>query len=201
MSRVAEDLFQFVSDPSIIEQLQADLDELHSCMKCRQWKASLVLVGSLIETVLYYHIESTDSIRTQISGFDKRPVGLNDLLQWAKKYSVIDDNLFKLADSIRDYRNLIHPRVQRRLKTQVTENLVQIGYGVFLEIVRSVNIKHRTLLNTEVESIVTEVVERVCNRSPTKADLQVYIPILQKYGRSQGALIVERSIRSELADQ
>jgi hypothetical protein len=198
MGTAAEDLFRFVTDSGVREQLQADLDELHNCMEYQQWKASIVLIGSLIEAVLYYHIEGTDSVRIQIPGFDNRPVGLNDLLQWAKKYGVIDDHLFRLADSIRDYRNLIHPRVQRRTKLQVTENLVQIGYGVFLEIVRVVNIKHHTLLGTEVETIVTEIVERVCHHSPTKADLQVYVPILQKYGRSRGALIVERSIESGL---
>jgi hypothetical protein len=200
MGTTAEDLLQFVSDPGVKDQLRADLDELHNCMECRQWKASIVFVGSLIEAVLYHHIEGTEPIRAQIAGFDKRSVGLSDLLHWARKYGVIDNNLFKLADSIRDYRNLIHPRVQKRMKVQVTEYLVQVGYGVLLEVVRQVNLKHRTLLNAEIKTIVSEIVESVCDRPVGEADLQVYGPILQKYGRSRGALIVERSIRSGLGE-
>jgi hypothetical protein len=180
MSTIADELFQFASDAEVKAQLQADLVELHVCMESKQWKASIIIIGSLIEAVLYYYIERTPAIRESIPGYDKRPIGLNDLLQWSRQYGVIDNNLFRLAEPIREYRNLIHPRVQDRLKIEVSENLVQIGYNVFHEIVRRTNAHHRTLSDASAETIVTEIVQSICNRAPTRADLQVYVPLLEK---------------------
>jgi hypothetical protein len=170
MSTIADELFQFASDAEVKAQLQADLVELHVCMESKQWKASIIIIGSLIEAVLYYYIERTPAIRESIPGYDKRPIGLNDLLQWSRQYGVIDNNLFRLAEPIREYRNLIHPRV----------HLVQIGYNVFHEIVRRTNAHHRTLSDASAETIVTEIVQSICNRAPTRADLQVYVPLLEK---------------------
>jgi hypothetical protein len=195
MSGDSQELFRFISKPEIKTHLQADLDELHGCMKSGLWKASIVLVGSLIEAVLYYHIEQTDSIRNSIPRFAQRHIGLNDLLQWAREHKVIDDGLFRLSEPIRDYRNLIHPRVQQRIGIQVTENLVQIGYNVLLEIIHSANKHHHLLISTDAKATVTAIVQETCNRAATKADFQVYVPILQKYGSSRGGRIVRRSLR------
>jgi hypothetical protein len=139
MSENENDLFKFMTKPEVKAQLTNDLDELHRCMKEGALKASAVLIGGLIECILYYHIESVDDIKNAIPRFDQREIGLSDLLQWARQYGIIDDNLFRLSEPIRDYRNLIHPRVQIRTKTLLSENLIQIGYNVLLEIIHSVN--------------------------------------------------------------
>ena len=196
MSNIADELFRFVTKPEIKSQITLDLSELHSCMKQGLLKASVVLTGALIECVLYYHIESVDSIRNTIPRFTQRDVGLSDLLQWARQYDVIDNNLFRLSEPIRDYRNLIHPRVRERTKTQLSENLVQIGYNVLLEIVRSVNRHYNVVQSQKAESIVARKVNEVASRSPTKADFHVYVPILEKYGYLRGELIIERSLRA-----
>jgi hypothetical protein len=195
---IADELFAFVTNAETKSQLSGDLNELHSCMKRGLLKASVVLTGGLIECVLYYHIEGVDTIRNSIPGFSKREVGLSNLLQWARQYYVIDDNLFRLSEPVRDYRNLIHPRVQERLKTQLSENLVQISYNVLLEIIRNVNRHHDVILNQQPETIVARKVNEICKRQPTKADYQIYVPILGKYGNSRGELIVERSLRATL---
>src|SRR5262245_49605731 len=109
MSKIGDELFHFTNKPEVKRQIQTDLDELHSCMEAKLWKASLILIGSLIECVLYYHIESVDGIRTSIPKFEVRNVGLSDLLQWAREHKIIDESLFRLSEPIRDYRNLIHP--------------------------------------------------------------------------------------------
>ena len=138
MNESSEDLFGF-AETEVRQLLSRDLDDLHICMKSSANKSAMVMIGSLIESVLYYHIESVDEIKKKIENFEKRNVHLSDLLTWAKQFGIIDDGLYKLADPIRDYRNLIHPRVQIRLGVQVSENLIQIGYNVLLEIIRSVN--------------------------------------------------------------
>lgn len=195
MSKLAEEIFRFVSDVDAKRLLLSDLDELHKCMEGQMWKASMVLSGSLIEAVLYHYINNTDTIRTQIQNFDKsNDVALNNLLVWAKQFNVIDENLFRLSEPIRDYRNLVHPRVQERLKVQVSSSLVQIGYNVFLEIVRNINKTYEASVSQEARVIVNQIVNEVRKSPATEADVQVYAPIIEKYGVAIGSKIVERSL-------
>jgi len=198
MNKNVNDLFRFITKPEVKAQLQNDLDELHVCMKQGALKASVVLIGGLVECVLYYHIESVDDIKNAIPRFDQREIGLSDLLQWARQYGIIDESLFRLSEPIRDYRNLIHPRVQIRTKTLLSENLVQIGYNVLLEIIHNVN-KHHTLVSGQkADAIVSKKVKEICNRPPTKADIQIYTPILEKYGFQRGELILERTLLASI---
>lgn len=194
MNESSLDLFGFAESEEIRQQLSHDLDDLHICMKSKTNKPAIVMIGSLIESVLYYHIESTDDIRKKIENFEKRNAHLSDLLSWAKQFGIIDDGLYKLADPIRDYRNLIHPRVQVRLGVQVSENLVQIGYNVMLEVIRSVN-KHADSLNSQkVDKLISKIVQEFCYRHPTDADIKVYSPIIEKYGFERGRLLIEKSL-------
>lgn len=195
MSEVLQDLFGFSDVKEVREQLSRDLADLHICMKANANKPAMVMIGGLMESVLYYHIESIDGIKKKIDNFEKRNVHLSDLLTWAKQFGIIDDGLYKLADPIRDYRNIIHPRVQVRLGVQVSESLVQIGYNVLLEIIRSVN-KHANTLNSQkADKVVAKVVQDVCKREPNNADIKVYIPIIEKYGVERGKSIIEKSLR------
>jgi hypothetical protein len=195
MNETSQDLFGFAESEEARQQLSHDLDDLHVCMKSNANKPAMVMIGSLIESVLYYHIESIEAIKKKIGNFEKRNVHLSDLLGWAKQFGIIDDGLYKLADPIRDYRNLIHPRVQIRLGVQVSEALVQIGYNVLLEIIRSVN-KHANSLNSQkADKVIAKIMQEICTREPNDADTKIYSPILEKYGFERGRLIIEKSLR------
>jgi hypothetical protein len=193
MNETVESYFEFAESDEIKQQLSHDLSDVHICMKSKAYKPAIILIGSLIESSLYYHIDSED-LKKKIENFEKRNIHLSDLLAWAKQFGIIDENLYKLADPIREYRNLIHPRVQIRLKTQVSENLVQIGYNVMLEIFRRIN-KHADALNSQkIDKIIAKIVQEVCKRKPSDADYKVYSPILEKYGIERGKLIIEKSL-------
>lgn len=194
MNNETDEYLRSLSRLDAKDQIASDLGELELCMKWHAWRAAAVLIGSLIESVLYYHIEETDCIRDTIPDFDKRNIGLSDLLQWAREHGVIDESLFRLSEPIRDYRNLIHPRVQARLKVQLSQSLVTIGHNVLLEVIRNV-VAHRELIRSQrAESIVEKVIRERCGREPTKADYLVYTPILHKYGFSCGETIIARSV-------
>lgn len=197
MSTIAENLLSFIERPDVREQMQKDVVELHGCMEHRYWKAAIVLIGSLIETGLYYHIDSTPSIQNKIPNFHQRnDIGLAKLLEWAKEHKVIDETLFRLTDPIRDYRNLIHPKVQERLKVDLSETIVQIGYNVLLEVLRNINEHHRAARSEQLEVVVTEIVQTILSRTRSEADLMIYSPILEKYGIPLGSKIIERSLKA-----
>lgn len=196
MKKNTEDYFSFIEDDNTKNLLTRDLQETHECIRKGLNKASLVMIGSLIECTLYFHISSKDELKSQIPGFDKRDIKLFDLLKWARDFKIIDETLYKLADPIREYRNMIHPRVQERLQIELSDQLVQIGYNTFLEITRRLNKHHNHLKNTEVKSIIIRKIKDIHGRNATDADFQVYIPILDKYGSHKGALLIEKSLIS-----
>lgn len=199
MKEFTNEVLQFIPNTEIRENLQADLEELHTCIQLRLNKAAIVLIGSLIEAILYYHIDNDKSIRSQISNYEKRTIGLNDLLNWARQHTIISEGLFRLSEPIRDFRNTIHPRVQQRINTKITENLVQIGYNVFLEIVQSVKKHYQSGRTNQAKTIVSQLVTQICGREASKADIKVYVPIIEKYGKSRGSLIIQRSLEASIS--
>lgn len=195
MSKVAEELLRFVGNSEVERQLESDLDELHKCIDRELWKAAIVLIGSLIEAVLYHHINNTPALREQIDSFDKRnDVTLSRLLVWSRKLGVIDEELYRLSEPIRDYRNLIHPRVQERLQVEMSENLVRIGYNLLLEIIRRIHKSHEAHTSEAAKNIVEQIIQEVRGNSADEADLKIYTPIIERYGESIGSKIVKRSV-------
>lgn len=195
MSKISIQIFDFIKSDSIKDQLSYDLDELHKSINQQCWKSSMVLIGSILETVLYNHINSLENLKNQIKNFEKRDdVALSNLLSWSRKFQVIDENLYRLSEPIRDYRNLIHPRVQERLKTQLSESLVQIGYNILFEIVRSVKKNHESQLSEKAKTSLIQIFTEIRQESPKEIDFNIYIPILEKYGLELGTTIIKRSL-------
>ena len=186
-----EGLFKFISDEQLRKQCTQDLEEFLSCYNAKAYKASIVLIGSLIEAVLYYYLNHNEDIKSCIDGFEKRELKLKDLLFFAKQHDVIGEELYKLADQIRDFRNFIHPKVALRTKTEITNNTVQIGYSVLLEIVRVINSRLKRDKQNNAVEVITNIVSSTLGRLPTAAELFLYSPILAKYGKKGEAVIVE----------
>jgi hypothetical protein len=185
----------FVPVP-VQQQIAADVEELHKCMRATAWKSSIIMIGSLLESVLYYHIEELESVKATIPQFDLRNVGLSELLQWARQHGIIDEHLYRLSEPIREYRNTIHPRVSRRQGRPITESLVQIGYNVLLEVLHSADHRRVQALSRSADATIMDIVRQVAGREATTSDLYIYKSIFDKYGFERGATIVRRSLEA-----
>jgi len=194
MKTIPEELFAPFSDDEIRDQLFSDFDDLHLCMEAGSLKGSVVLIGSMIEALLYYYIDHDLAIKKKIPNYEKRNVSLNDLLVWGKKYGLIDHNLFRLAEPIRDYRNLIHARVQKRSGIQLSENIVQIAYNVLHEILLCLNRVHRTISINRHEEIIANLIREELAREPRTDDFHIYMPVMAKYGVNRASLIIRNSL-------
>jgi len=191
-----KDLLDYISDEKIRKQCKNDYKELSICLRYKANKASIVLIGSLMEAILYEYITSNAGIRKQIPNFEKRKLTLNDLLQYARKFGILEEDLFRLSEPIRDYRNYIHPNVYTRKELDINENIVQIGISVFLELVG--RIKNRVVNESDVQAkrLVRKIVKKQFSREATKSDIFVYLPIIKKYGEEKGSKIITESIKN-----
>ena len=182
--------FEYIRDPVVKKECESDLAELKNCMSQGAWKASIVLSGSLIEAILYDVMKSFAN-RHQL---ENKKVTLYDLLRWSREVGVIDDGVFKFADQIRDYRNLIHPNVYIRQELEINPNVAKIAYNVLLEVIRLTKKHVQKFSDDSVVNAVKTLIQDKFDRSPANSEIFIYVPILKKYGIKKGSQIVLRSI-------
>jgi len=108
--------FDFISNDAFRRSLEADRQELASCLEHSAWKAVHVLAGSMIEALLIdfiiagRHATEADALKLDFGG----------AIKLAKDKNLIADRTYKLSEVIKDYRNLIHPGRAIRTNESIT---------------------------------------------------------------------------------
>lgn len=179
-----------ISDEKLRKVLASDFTELQKCLSHKLWKTSVVMIGSCIESMLFDALSHTRR-KKKIQYLDRRNFNLSDVLLWARNLNLIDESIYKLCDKIRDYRNLIHPKVILREKMVANENVAMIGYYALLEILDQLQ-KNRKTMEDAAKNVryLVKITRRLLKRRPTKSEEAIYLPILDKYGQKLGEIIV-----------
>lgn len=120
---------EFIKDPVYRESLRLELASVGSLFKAQEWKATMVLAGSLIEALLCYKIvEKTprdievavSSLHSQknikISGYDPLKWHLPAYVNIALELNLISNKTKEQALLSGDFRNLVHPGKSLREK-------------------------------------------------------------------------------------
>lgn len=101
------------------------------------------MCGSIIEALLMYKISECDISKYDISeiskkknakNYDVSDMGLNELLFVAHKEKLINTSSFRLAHYVRDYRNIIYPAKEKRIKEAVNHENVLTMWSVLKRI-------------------------------------------------------------------
>lgn len=184
------ELFDHISNQKVRERSSQDFAELKKCIRSKTWKAAILLAGSLIESVLYDAISS--SFPNELS--NENNITLFNLLRWAKSCGIINEGVFRFADQIRNYRNLIHPNVYLRDDMEVSENVTTISFNVLLEIIRLTKKHNKESQEKNTKNVIMRIIKDNLSRKPSDSDFMIYTPILDKYGLEKGKKIIERSI-------
>lgn len=111
--------FNFISDDQLRIVVERDKKELDSCLKNQLCKSTLLLAGSIIETILvdyFLAFGKTGSTPAQILNSD-----LATLVSWAESDGLISSRTKEISTVIRNYRNLIHPGREYRLKERIDD--------------------------------------------------------------------------------
>jgi hypothetical protein len=117
-------LADIVSDVEFGRQLQARLDEAHICWKSGAPTAAIIMLGSLLEGVLY-----DVAVSRHESG--KPPTDhLQTLISTALDSKWISREVAEYSHVLRAHRNLVHPRKQWTEDYTPDENIVRIAWQV-----------------------------------------------------------------------
>lgn len=137
--------FDFISDQNFREILVRDYKELKSCLKTGSIKCVLILSGSIIEAVLTEYFLQFPPEESNSNDILKS--NLNTLIEYAVQSSIISENEKKLAEVVKDYRNLIHPGREIRKGKKLNLETAEIS---------------KRILNIIIESVKSVYLERYC---------------------------------------
>jgi len=117
-------LADIVSDPTFGRQLQQRLDEAHACWKAGAPTAAIIMLGSLLEGVLY-------DVATNRADFGWKPTDhLQTLIGLARDKKWIAREVAEYADVLRNHRNLVHPKKQLIQSYEPEDDVVRIAWNV-----------------------------------------------------------------------
>lgn len=100
------DLAALVGDTQFGNLLRNRLDEARTCWEAGARLATIIMLGSLLEGVLY------DVARSRHTGTGAPSDNLSDLIRQATREQWVPRNILDYLKVQRDHRNLVHPRRQ-----------------------------------------------------------------------------------------
>lgn len=138
----------FVSEPDYREMLRRDLASVEIFFSAREWKAAMVISGSLIEALLWYRLnlergkaeETLKGLHQDGTLEGRLPQSmdnwhLRDYVHVAYKIDAIQERTKKSALLAGEYRNLIHPGKIVREKAKCTKGIAFSAFGAVLEVI------------------------------------------------------------------
>jgi hypothetical protein len=140
---VVSDLI-FVSDADLRKCLEADIAELEVAHAAGCLKSTVVLCGASIEALLIDAIIRESPHRPNPPPREKLLKWvLKELLNEAINWQLVQPTALKFSDSVREYRNLIHPG--RTIRDQLTVNReeARIAIEILNIVCRDLAARHR----------------------------------------------------------
>lgn len=122
-------LAEIVSVDELGEQLQARLDEAHTCWASGAPTAAIIMLGSVLEGVLY------DVALSKHDGTGKQPSDkLEELINLAQSKGWFATDLSDYAHVLRNHRNLVHPKKQWTQSYSPKDDTVRIAWNVVVAV-------------------------------------------------------------------
>lgn len=132
--------FSFVADTKLREIIERDYEEVQKIKNARAPKATIVLAGSIVEALLLEALLKESSKAKMSSKAPKendlRKWPLNGLIEVAEELGKIEQDTTKFSYVVKDYRNLIHPGKEIRIKLKPKPEEAEIAFQVLKKVIR-----------------------------------------------------------------
>ncbi len=140
--------WDFIEDKRLKAMLARDYSELRELFKIKAPKSTLALCGSMLEAVLVSILQRDETTarekHSELFPNKKKPERqappideweLYELISVSAGLNILDDDSRRIADALRGYRNVIHPMVEIRRKTNLSDsNIVDAMVAFFKHI-------------------------------------------------------------------
>ena len=112
------DLDLLVRDPALLQILQSRLAEVQIAYQGQAYLAAVILLGSILEGILIEVVDRHLVAARVVPGAPNGPLSgwsLRDLIQVVHELGWVKKTYRDYSDYLREYRNLVHPRQQKKL--------------------------------------------------------------------------------------
>lgn len=128
-----------IKDESMRYILSRDLQECAIAIVVGQDKLAAIMCGSIIEALIMNKLTeigvdkydlSEISSKSNSKNYPLSNMGLNELLYVAEKEHLIEKNTYRVGHYVRDYRNIVHPAKEIKLKDPISHENVLTMWSV-----------------------------------------------------------------------
>jgi hypothetical protein len=140
--------WRFIKDDDLRRMIVRDYAELTQLVQIDAPKNTLIAAGSLIETILLSVVaQDEDKARQKYQELYKasQPIDrwtLEQLIGVSAGLGILEHDLQQHANTIRDYRNLVHPTAERRRRSQIDDDMKTIALLMLRRILKSLEQTH-----------------------------------------------------------
>ena len=133
-----------IADADMRDIIQRDLRECAIAVVAKQDKLATIMCGSIVEALVMQRIIEHSFLKYDISAISSSKkassypiseMGLNELLYVADKEKILNKNSYHLGHYIRDYRNIVHPAKEMRMKENVSHENVTTMWSVLCRLI------------------------------------------------------------------
>jgi hypothetical protein len=149
------DISDFNKLPIEINILQRDVSEINICYENHAYKSTMVMCGSVLEYILGEVLLIIDQqqyvvalnrligngdieLRGRANPIPIEELKLFEMLLLSREINILDRETYRLCDLLRDYRNLIHPNVERRTSMEPTPRRSQLSIDALNQAIQKV---------------------------------------------------------------
>jgi len=122
----------FVKDPFKKKVIFRDIQHAFILARCGCNKPSIVLAGGVIEELLRLYLEKND--------IKSRNRDLNSYIEACNEHDLLKDGIQKLADSVRQFRNIVHVREERSPRHTISRAAAKAAVASIFTIVNDFQI-------------------------------------------------------------
>ena len=134
----SQDLSLLTKDTTFANFLRERWIETQKCIKAETYLAAVILMGSLLEGVLFAVVKDNQETSNRAKASPKKngkpkpsdEWSLNDLIEVAHECGWIKKDRKAFNDILRDYRNIVHPRHQLQTMVNPDEGTTAICWEV-----------------------------------------------------------------------
>lgn len=155
--------WHFIKNQQLHDLVVRDYAELKRLQTIKAYKSTILLCGSMLEAILADLLNKPLDTRQDLS--------LDSLLKEAQAIGMLNSDSYKRADVIRYYRNLIHPKAQAKLKTEIDGDLSEAVLKVFFHIL---NVLEQTgVTPADMEEQFLRVLAHKCSTAEANTARQI----------------------------
>lgn len=129
-----------LKNKELINILKRDIEECAISYVSEQYKSTIVLGGSIIESLLTCILKNNDinsysftsnNGKSKVVSLDR--MALDQLLYVCNEERLIDNTIYHLNQYVREYRNAIHPSVEIRKNFKINEENATMTWNILKE--------------------------------------------------------------------